>query len=130
MREERKLSEVELSERQMRVAMTDRTHLKQWLRESGRSWVIFDSDHLVDALPWPDGVEVFIQLVACYRDYRATVETGETQQVTNPETGRLEEMPFFHPETLTLVEMERAIQWLIQQIRDIDPNWDLSSVSS
>jgi hypothetical protein len=127
MREERRLSPVEESERQMRVAITSRPHLREWLEKSGRQWLVFNSAHLVDALPFPDGVEAFIQFVACYRDHRATLDTGETAWVENPKTGTMDEVPLFHSETLTLVEMDRAIRWMVGQITAMDPDWKLTN---
>lgn len=126
MREERKLSQVEESERQMRVAMKSKTHMREWLEKSGRSWFVFNGAHLVEALPWPDGVEAFIQFVACYRDHRATLDTGEMAWVENPKTGKMDEVPLFYPETLTRTELDRVIRWLVGQITEMDPDWKLA----
>lgn len=127
MREERKISAVELSERRMRVAMTSPTHLKDWLHESNRRWVILNGDHLVDALPWPDGVEAFMQLVACYRDHRATLPTGDTEVVQHPKTGKKYEVAAVFPETLTVAEYDRAIRWMVEQVTALDPTWQLEN---
>lgn len=58
---------------QSSVAMQSPAHLKQWLRETGRSFVIFKSEDLIDALPWPEGVETVIALVEGYRQHRLTI---------------------------------------------------------
>lgn len=127
MREERQISAVELSERQMRVAMTSPSHLKRWMHESNRRWVVLNGDHLVDALPWPDGVESFMQLVACYRDHRSTLPTGDTEVVVHPETGKKHEVPLYHPETLTVTELDRAIRWMIGQVTALDATWRIEN---
>lgn len=124
---ERNKSAIELSEEQLRIAVKDRAHLKEWLHASGRQWLVLNGDHLVDALPWPDGVETFMQIVACYRDHRATIDTGEKALIKNPTTGNLEEVLTFYPETLTLTEMDRAIRWLVGQITNLDSDWKLEN---
>lgn len=55
---------------QASVAMASPAHLKQWLRETGRTFLVLKTDDLVDALPWPEGVRSLIQLVECYRQHR------------------------------------------------------------
>lgn len=52
------------------VAMKSPAHLKRWLDETGRMYLILRSDHLVDALPFPDGLELFIQVLEAYRQQR------------------------------------------------------------
>lgn len=120
-------SPIELSEEQMRTAMKDQGHLKKWLVESGRKWIVLNGDHLVDALPWPTGVEAFMQVIACYRDHRAALDTGETQLVENPKTKEMDEVTMFYPETLTVTEMDRAIRWLVGEVTNIDPDWKLTN---
>jgi hypothetical protein len=121
-------SVIELSEQQLRTAMQDQEHLIRWMEESGRTWLIFNGKHLASALPWPAGAESLIQVIACYRDHRATIDTGETQIIDNPITNEKVEVPVYHPETLTLTEMDRAIRWLVGQITELDPDWKLTNV--
>lgn len=125
--EQRKISAIEASERQIRVAMKSPEHLKGWMHASGRRWLLLNGDHLVDALPWPNGVEAFMQVVACYRDHRAALDTGETQLIENPDTGEMDEVPLYYPEPLTLTEMDRAIRWLVGQITELDSDWKLEN---
>jgi len=127
MEKEKQLSAVEASERRMKVAIKSSAHLKQWLQASGRRWLVFNGEHLVDALPWPDGVQALIQMVACYRDHRSTLNTGELQLVENPETGEMLETSLFYPETLTLTEMDRVIRYLVGQITSLDSDWKLEN---
>lgn len=120
-------SAIELSEQQLRTAMGSQAHLTQWVEESGRTWIIFNGKHLVSALPWPAGVEALMQVIACYRDHRAAMDTGETQLVENPITKEMTEVPMFYPETLTLTEMDRAIRWMYGQITALDPSWEITN---
>lgn len=53
-----------------RVAVKTPDHLKQWLRETGRTTLIFNALDLVDALPWPSGVEALINIINCYQQHR------------------------------------------------------------
>lgn len=121
------VSAVELSERQMRVAMKSKDHMIRWLEASGRPWLIFNAKHLIEALPWPSGDEALIQIIACYRDHRAMIPTGEMKSVENPATGEMVNAVQYHPELLTLVEMDRAVRSLISQITSVDPSWSLNN---
>lgn len=120
-------SKIELSEEQLRTAMKSQEHLKKWVEESGRRWLVLNGAHLVDALPWPSGVEALMQVIACYRDHRAALDTGETQLVENPITKEMAEVPMYYPETLTLTEYDRAIRWMVGQVTEIDPDWKLTN---
>ena len=119
-------SPIELSEAQIRTAMKSKEHLKRWVHESGRQWFLLNGDHLVDALPWPSGVEALMQVFACYRDHRAALDTGETQLVEHAITKEMVETPLFYPETLTLTEMDRAIRWMVGRITELDYTWKLT----
>ena len=117
---------IELSEQQLRTAMKSQEHMVRWVEESGRVWFIFNGKHLASALPWPAGAEALMQVIACYRDHRATLDTGETQFVENPITKDMAEVPMYYPETLTLTEMDRAIRWMHGQITSLDPSWKIT----
>lgn len=103
----RAMSAIEKSEAQMRVAQTDPNHFKQWLAESGRTWLVFNGPMFVDA-SWPDGCKLLQVLVANYRDHRA---------------GLREPLP----ETLTIEELDRAIRYFIAQASALDPSWKLEN---
>lgn len=118
---------VEISEAQMRTAMRSPSHLREWLEKSGRQWLIFNGIHLVEALPWPDGAEVLMQLVACYRDHRAVLDTGEVKTEIDPKTKKEYQVAVYHPETLTFTELDRAIRYLVNQITELDPSWKLTN---
>jgi hypothetical protein len=93
------MSAVEKAEAQIRVAMKSPEQLKAWLEESGRRWLVFDGLELVNALPWPGGVESFMQIIQCYRDTRAGYEK---------------------PETLTIPELKLVIQDLARKLVDLE----------
>lgn len=117
---------IELSEAQMRVAMTSPSHMKAWLEKSGRRWLVLNGMHLVEALPWPAGVDALMQVIACYRDHRAVLETGEVKTEVDPRTKEQVEVMVYHPETLTFTELDRAIRYMVQLITDLDPSWKLT----
>lgn len=108
-----------------RVSLKDPGHLKRWLAASGRMWLVFNSVDLVDALKWPDGVDALMQIIACYRDHRASIETGRHEQQVDPTLGREVQVPIFKGEGLEAVELDRAIRALIEQLRGKDPTWPL-----
>jgi len=121
------LSLQEQSERLLRVAIKDADHLKAWLEKSGRRWLVFNALELVDALPFPDGVDTLIQLIACYRDYRSVQPTGRVEAIKEPTLGGTVHAPVYKGETLEVEELDRAIRYLIRQITDVDPEWSLNN---
>jgi hypothetical protein len=104
----RGMSQVERSEAQMRVALQTPGKLKEWLAQSGRTWLVFNGALLVDSCVWPEGAEAVQLICANYRDHRA---------------GLKEPMP----ETLTIEELDRAIRYLVSQASALDPSWKLES---
>jgi hypothetical protein len=119
----RNMSEIEKSEAQMRVAMESPNHLKEWLLASGRQWIVLDSLELVDALSWPEGVEALIQILAAYRDHRATISSGEVETQKHPDTGEEIRVPLMKGEVLGLEERKRATQSMVVEIRKEEPTW-------
>jgi len=120
----RLMSEIEISQAQIRTAMKSQTMLIEWLEKSGRRWVTFNSRHLVDALPWPEGVESFMQIVAAYRDHRSILETGDVETIKNPD-GTSYTKSVLYGETLHIAELDRCIRYLIGQASNLDPDWSL-----
>jgi hypothetical protein len=105
------------------VAIKSPEQLKKWLQASGRKWLIFDSLDLVDALRWPDGVDLLMQVIACYRNRRASLDTGRTEVVFDETRGGEVEIPVFKGEGLELDEMQQVVVWLLGEIRKEDPEW-------
>ncbi len=108
----------ELSEAQIRTALKSPEHLKEWMEKSGRRFLVMDGLELVDSLPWPEGVIALTQLLACYRDHRATRETGRYETQKDPSDGEDVQIPIFKGETLELEELDRAIRYLIGMASD------------
>ena len=111
----RKMSEEEKKQAIANVAISSPDHLKKWLVSSGREWLVLNSSHLVDALPWPNGISALTQVIAAYRDHRMVLKTGEVEN----------DLPVCYTETLTRTELDRCIRYLIGQITEIDPTWTL-----
>jgi len=95
-----------LPQHQINTAIKSRQHLKDWLANSGREWIVINSSDWVDALPFPDGHEMFRQMCDLYREHRAT-------------------LPVMKQETLTIEELDRAIRYLVRQASELDSNWSL-----
>ena len=102
-----------------RVAIASPEKLKEWLSASGRSWLIFNGPQLIDSLPWPEGVNVFMQLVDAYRDHRRALPTGESETISGVKVA------CYHDDTLTLPELDRCIRFLVGQATALDPTWSL-----
>lgn len=130
MNEEEKLTLEEQSKRLLNVSIKDPEHLKQWLKQTGRSFLIFDAGDLVDSLPWPDGVDALVQIIACYRDHRAVKPTGRVAQETEAVLGKTVEVPTYKTDTLEVEEMDRLVRYLIGQITEREPTWSLENPMS
>ena len=117
--ENKSLTAAECIQASLRTAMASPEKLIQWLEASGRSWLVFNARQLVEALPWPEGVSAFAQVVAAYRDHRSTIPTGDTETIS----GRA--VPKFHTETMPVTELDGAIRYLITQASTLDSTWSL-----
>lgn len=111
------------------TAMKSVDHLKQWLDASGRRWLVFNALDLADALTYPEGHETFRTLVEAYRDHRRTIDSGRTETLTHPATGKAVEVPVFKDESLEIEELDRAIRYLVSQMYARNPTWSLDSDS-
>jgi len=119
------MSPVERSEAKMRTAMKSQKHLMAWLDASGRSYLVLKATDLVQALPFPEGIEPLMQIFQAYRDHRATQETGRYDTMPDPLGGPAHEVPVMKGETLEIEELDRAIRYLIGQASLLDPDWSL-----
>lgn len=113
-----KMSPAERTEARQRVAMESPAHLKAWLEASGRRYLVMDALELVDSLPWPGGVEALMQIIACYRDHRATIPTGRTEKMIDPATKRELEIPIFKGEVLEVEELPQVLAYLTNQLKE------------
>lgn len=123
------LDEDEIALRLFNVSIKSPDHLKQWLAETGRRWLVIDALQLVEALPWPDGLDSLIQIIACYRDHRRTIPSGRTEVQTDPTLGEEVTVPVMCEDTLEVPEMEAVIRFLIHAITEKDPSWTLEKLS-
>lgn len=121
------LSMKEMSERLLRVSLKDPGHLKEWLEASGRRWLIFDSRDLVDSLPFPDGIDDFMRVVACYREHRSQQPSGRYEIQQDPTLGKTIEVPLMKGELLEVEELDRVIRACIRVITEKDPSWKLEN---
>jgi hypothetical protein len=96
-----------LSDEQLRVAMTSPAALKRYLSAADKTYLVLRTDHLVDALPWPEGIDAVQQVVSAYRDHRAVIPSGWVEVMPGGAVG-----PITLAETLSLDEVEEAIRQL------------------
>lgn len=108
-----------------RVSMKNPHHLKQWLEASGREFLIFRSEDLVDSLPWPDGVNMLMQLIAYYRIRRRVLPNGEHEVQSHPVTLEKMEVPLMKDDLPTLEEMDVLVRSMVGKILEINPEWKL-----
>lgn len=116
-----------LRERQAKLAMSDAEHLKQWLQASGRRWLVMDAMELVDALPWPGGVQELMGLINLYTQHRRQFDSGRRQIVEDPITKEDVETIVYKGDKLELAEIDRAIRYLVQQAFELNPKWSLEN---
>lgn len=91
------------------VSMGNPEHLKQWLAASDRQYVVLKSADLVDALPWPAGVEAFQQVLMAYRDHRRAIRAEGPSAQLGPE-GRMKD------EDLEVDELEECMGQLAREV--------------
>ncbi len=129
----RNMSDTQRLQAQVNVAMGSPGKMKEWLQESGRRWLVLDALELVDALPWPHGVKDFMFMLSCLSAHRSVIPstTGETVDQQDPRAspgkGRVIEVPKGKSETLELVELDRAIRYLIGLASSMDSSWSLEN---
>lgn len=118
---------VRLSHAAMATAMKSPQHLKQWLDASGRRWLVFSGHDLIESLTYPEGHEMLMLIVAAYRDYRRTIETGVIEEMVHPDTRQKVAVPLTKGELLETDELDRAIRYLVAQMYERNPSWSLES---
>jgi hypothetical protein len=118
---------MQLSQEQINTAMKSPQHLREWLDASGRKWIVFNGVDLIDALPWPGGVETFMQVVMAYRDHRRGVWTGREETQKDPKTGKAVPVKIMKDESLETEELDRAIRYLVTEMMRRNQNWSLNN---
>lgn len=120
------VSAAELAQARNATSMQSPEHLKQWLDQTGRRWIVINAQELVDALPWPSGIAAFTQVLDCYRDHRRTIDSGRRGMMFDPGLGEDVEVTLFKDETLEVEELDRAIRYLMAQIYEKKPDWKIT----
>jgi hypothetical protein len=92
---------------------------------SGRRWLVLNGLDLVEALTYPEGHEMLMQIVAAYRDYRRTIPNGKVEKLKHPDTRVEVSVPQMKTELLELEELDRAIRYLVLQMYQLKPDWRL-----
>lgn len=77
-------AQLNLTNEQLNTAMKDPKHLRQWILSTDRRHAVIDLVDMVDALPWPGGVEAFMQCMTAYAQYRATDGSGYVEDMLVP----------------------------------------------
>lgn len=116
------------------TAIKDPGHLKRWLQESGRQWIVLKSSDLIDALPWPDGVDILMQVIEAYRQHRVAIPVDYAPcpklkvhmkgRVCDLCLNRNEIIVRSKSDLLEVDEMKEACVWLINQILEKDKTWN------
>jgi hypothetical protein len=101
------MSDREKAQARENISVKSAGQLKEYLLASNRKYVVFKTDDLIDSLPWPDGVNFFIQCVTAYRDQRLTIESGRVDAEGNP---------IYKSDDLEKDELIEAVSWLREQI--------------
>lgn len=112
-------------EARIQTSMKDVEHMKRWLRESGRPFMIFKSDDICDALMWPHGHEALQEITDAYDHHRSVMPTGRTRIETDPITKYRVEVPVMKSQKLEPEEMEECIRHLVGVLSENDPLWTL-----
>lgn len=92
------------------TAIKDKEHLKRWLRAGDRQYLVIDAVEMVDALPWPDGVDSLMQLIDCYKQHRSVTSTGLAEVMD----GVAEPVAVMRDDRLTPDEVDAAIAQLLR----------------
>lgn len=121
-----KMDAAEVIRRQRATAMKSPEHLKQWLQASGHAWLVFNTQDLIDSLPWPFGVEMMMDLVHTYSDHRCAIDSGRREVQKEPITGKSIEVVIYKDQTLEVEELDRCIRHLTAQIYQLKPDWSLT----
>ncbi len=125
----------EIEAARMRTAMASPQQMKDWLLESGRRYMVFDSFDLVDAI-WtgnnPVGVQELQDVLSLYRHHRRRIPNGDYEEQEDPVTGQTVRLSLHKDEILEPDEADRVIRYLIGLITEPRskqhiPGWTLDS---
>lgn len=111
---------------QENVAMRSPEHMLHWLQETGRKWLVFNTEDMVRGQVWPHGIDALMQIISGYRQHRQAQPSGRFDTLKHPVTREMTRVPITKTDKLEIAEMDRAIRWLIEQITEADPDWSLN----
>lgn len=129
------LNEIEAA--RLRTAMQSPEHMKLWLQESGRRYMVLDGFDMVDAI-WtgnnPVGVQEFQDVLSLYRHHRRRIPNGRYGEQLEPMSGKMVQVALTKDEALEPEEADRAIRYLVGLVHDPRspqhiPNWSLENPS-
>lgn len=110
---------IDFTDEQLRTALQSPEKLIEWAELSGRPFIMLNTRHVVQAVKWPEGVQIVQQIITAYRDHRRGLDSGfiVEQTGTNPTTGGRVQVraPEMLDETLSLDEIELALAQLEDQ---------------
>ena len=115
----------ELKEAQLRVAMTDLNHFRDWLTASGRDFLTFKSADLPAALEHaPENLLLVQQLVSAYTQHRMGIVYDSRTEI-EPTTGEPIQVPVAKDDRLTPAEKDRVVRQLVTELVDQIDGWSL-----
>lgn len=113
----------EIQEALERVSLKDKDTLKNYLLDSGRRYMIFNSVHLVDALSFPTGIAMLQTIIHQYKEHRNTIPTGNYRSEKNPVDSQFVSVPIMLEDKFNLDEMKDLVKFLLNKITDMDPSF-------
>lgn len=98
----------------------DKAHLKAFLTQSGRKYLVLNALDLVEAMTFPEGVELVQQVISMYGQHRATKETGWVHAMPEAFKAKFRQRGMSPPATMTVMvdelptleEIDEAIEQL------------------
>lgn len=103
-------------------ALDNPESLKRWLSSTGRTYLVFVAQHLIDCLPWPAGVQDLVSLIDRYRAHRELSLPGRPKEGTDvlgqKSVALVQESDALNPE-----ELDRLTHWAAGQLVEEDPGW-------
>lgn len=123
----KKLTELEMKLSKFRTSIKSTQHLKQWLEDSNRHWLVFDGLDLVDSLDFPSGISSLIDIICKYTAYRNTKVSGRLETMKHPITGETINALLPKTDTLEIEEIDRCVRYLIGLASQLDSTWNLNN---
>lgn len=97
--------------------------LKAWAEASGREFIVFRTSDLIDALPYPEGVEQFQQIIRAYGRHRSVIASDRSESVPERGASGNRSIPCGRRDALDAEEKKRLVLILIGEIQANEPGW-------